>query len=649
MSNRNNPERENGADPGPSQRDKQQAQGRNVFSEKFAKKSIAEVAGIMSGLYEVIPQYGGNNMGWMNQQTVPQIPGASKLTIPKPNDFAAQMMWAREARDISLVRGPLARRRKFVVSGFQHRHPDERVRKLFDRIARDVKLKQTLKDLAWDMSTIGWAVVMPDTIHLIPRKIHILHDGVVNKRAFGFDNLFLMLDPNTVAAIRENPKNFPKYMVQAVKDPNNHENMVPLEDCYFLSTARSASQAFPRSPMYPLFEPLKVIENLTETQSAISSAIKKLILHVTVHGGKDAQGNERPANPKQLTTAAMQVRDGAQVSTIVTPATTELKFISPDKEIFEAAKEPYEKAMARIDKNINIPMILVDGQVDGVSFSTAVYIIKGFLQDVIDERETLLDDFVYPWYRKKAEELYNSDKKKYAFLRDEENDDWNIPKVIFNETELRNLQELLAVLKFKWQMGTYSPQTVMGELQDDFDTEKQLKEDFNDDTDWVGLPWEPGMGMGLGAEFVNVPPGHEDALPDPRMAQLDLQKDNFDKTHQQQKKMDNHQMKMDNFDRQQDVVNLKNQNNTLKQHNTFLQSQVGPKAAPGRDGKKAPGRAGKKAGSPAPGRKPAAPPSAKAPTKAKKPAGRPRTGEKKPSPNSADKNPRAGTGSPKSV
>jgi hypothetical protein len=235
--------------------------------------------------------------------------------------------------------------------------------------------------------------------------------------------------------------------------------------------------------------------------------------------------------------AMAQVRDGAKASTIVTPTTTTLEFLSPDKEIFDAAKTPYQAAIDRINLNINIPMILVDGKSDGASYSTAVYMIKAFLQDLIDEREMLIDDFVYPWYRMIAEKLYKAKPKEYAYLWNADEQDWNIPNVIFNETELKNITELIDLLKFKLQMGTYSPQSLMESMQDDYPIEKQRKEAFNDDPDWVGLNFEPGLGMGIGGKNVADADTQHSQSMELQGQQIDNQSDMQDQDHQNQMKM----------------------------------------------------------------------------------------------------------------
>jgi hypothetical protein len=536
--------------------------------------SITELANSFAGLadpggmYSYPGSFGSNyGLNWNKNITMPTLPGTSKLSTPKPDDFKTQMIWSREIRDVKLIHGPLLRRRKFIVSGFRHKHHDQRIVDLFDTIAKKAKLKQRLKDMAWELQTVGWVVVMPDMVNPIPQDLHLLQDGIENERVFGQDNLFLRMDSLTVEKIRENANHFPAFIVKAVSGPE-FNGRLPLQGCYFITAPRSINSPFPRAPIFPLFEPIKVIENLIETQFAISFAIKQLIMHVKVAGQEGPDGIKKPPTMAALKNASRQVFDGARSATIVTPDTVTIEFLSPDKSIFESATLPYEKAMERINKNIGIPMILVDGSAEGISFSTAVYVIKGFLQDIINDREVLLDDFVYPWYEKKAAELYKSDPKKYGFLFNAKTQEYNLPQVMFNETELKNMLELLQILKFKWQTGMYSGQDVTEAFQDDYETIKKRKEDFNADCDFVYLPFEPNQGLARNVEDISTQPNPQLIAPDGKPMD---QKDVMEMQTDQQSQLQDQQNK--NAQDMQDDQHDKNIEMQGVQHNNQLEME----------------------------------------------------------------------------
>lgn len=475
-------------------------QDERVFGDRIKQVAASEVAYLLAGLGNdsVSQPFSNNSLNWTNGITLPQLPGVNKLVTPKPEQYDIQMHWAKHARDVSIVNGPLARRLDFIISGFRHKHHESKIVKFYDRLAKKAKLAKALKAITWEYITVGWVMVMPDTMNLEPyapngqTAIHLLHDGVKNEPAFGIDNFYIEIDSIMAHNIRLNEKNFPSYIVKAINRPG-FNGRVPLEDNYFVAGMRGINQPFPRSPMFPLFEPLKTIENLVETQFAISFAIKQLMLHVKVSGGKDQNGIERSPSLKQLQGAARQVFDGARVSTIITSNTTDLQFVSPEKDIFEATDKPYQRAMERIERGVRIPMLLVDGRLDGASYSTASIVIKAFLQSVRADRRTVLDDFVYPWYERKAKEYYESDPKKYAFLMDEDGDAI-LPQLIFDESELRNINELIALARFKHQTGAYSIESIMDMFQDDIETEKRKKEAQNKDDNWIYLNWEANQG-----------------------------------------------------------------------------------------------------------------------------------------------------------
>lgn len=545
------------------------------------------------GLYSYPGSFGSNyGLNWNKNITMPTLPGTSKLSTPKPDDFKTQMMWSREFRDVKLIHGPLLRRRKFIVSGFRHRHHDPKVVDLFDDIAKSSKLKQRLKEVIWELQTVGWVVVMPDMINPMPQDLHLLQDGIENERVFGQDNVYLRMDSLVVDKIRENASHFPDFIVKAVSGPE-FNGRLPLQGCYFLCAPRAINAPFPRSPIFPLFEPIKVIENLIETQHAISFAMKQLVMHVTV-AGSEMNGIKKPPTMTQLKSAARQVMDGARTATIITPDNVKIQFLNPDKAIFESATVPYEKAMERINKNIGIPMILVDGDAEGVSFSTAVYVIKGFLQDVINDREVLLEQFIYPWYEKKAAEFYKKDPKTYGFLFDSKTQKLNVPEVIFNETELKNMLELLQILKFKWQTGLYSGQDIVEPFQDDYDTVKKRKEDFNGDCDFVYMPFEPNQGLSRNVEDISTQPNPQLIAPDGKpVDQMDL----MDTQQQQQSDMMDQQhgnnMEMQDDQHQKNLETQKFQmNNQLKVEK--IKASAAPKMPGGMaPAKKAPGSAGR--------------------------------------------------------
>lgn len=615
---------------------------KNTGAEEYwgedGASTMADLANAFSGLADPAGMFsypgttmGGYGVNWNRSTTIPQLPGTSKLSTPKPDDFKTQMIWAREIRDVKLVHGPLLRRRKFIVSGFRHRHSDSKIVELYDKIAEVVNLKSTLKSIAWELGTVGWVVVMPDQINDIPQAVHLLQDGIENERVFGIDNVFLRVDNLVAEKIKNNAKNFPDYMVKAVSN-DEFNGKIPMEGCYFLAVQRAINSPFPRSPLFPLFEPIKVIENLVETQFAISFAIKQLIMHVKVAGNEGPDGMKRPATMTQLKNASKQVMDASRTTTIVTPDNVTIEFLSPDASIFEAANVPYTRAMERINKNIGIPMILVDGDAGGVSFSTAVYVIKGFLQDVINDREVLLDNFVYPWYKKIAAKLYNSDPKKYGFLFDKKKQDVKVPEVIFNETELKNMLEQLQILKFKWQTGMYSGQDITEAFQDDYDTVKKRKEAFNADCDFVYLPFEPNQGLARNVEDIHTQPNASLIAPDGEpMDQKDIMEMQHDQQLEQSDQDHNESL------HQQHEQHRNNLHMADVQHDNNLQA-LQAKPAPGASGKAAKvsgaggGRQAKKVGG-TPGR----PPSIGAPPRSDKTNRPPRSG----SPSARGMNPQA--------
>src|ERR1035437_4506076 len=421
---------------------KQRGRPKGTTKAELAKRDVVAVdqtneeilAELGSTDTYMTPIFGEANMFAMaNGGVIPKLPGTLSMAIPRINDYVNQARWAIEFRGVKFIRGSMLRRRKFIISGFRHHHEDPKVIALFNRIARESKITKSLKSIQWEKDTVGWVVVWPDAINLMPQGISLLQGNLKIDRTMGVDRIFLQPDQKILDAIKQSPDRFPTYFAQSVQ--NNKHGMRPeieLEGAYLISATRDIGEAYPKSPMYPLFEPIKVIEALVETEYAISFAVKQLIMHIGIKGEMDSQGKQKFATKADIQTVGKQVMSGAKVATIVTDAGVEIKYVAPDKEIFQASEVTYNQAMSRIKDNIGIPMILVSGDSAGVSYSTATFIIKGFLQDVVDEREDLLNDFVYPWYRSLAESLYLSNPKKYSFLKNNDpmaEEDWNIPLV----------------------------------------------------------------------------------------------------------------------------------------------------------------------------------------------------------------------------
>ena len=451
----------------------------------------------------------GNLFAMQHGGMVPKLPGTLNLSVPRPDDYQSQARWAVEFRSLKFIKGALLRRRKFIISGFKHHHEDERVTELFDKIAKDTKFIKALKNIQWEKDTVGWVVAWPDQISLIPQVVHLLQGNIRIDRTFGFDRIILQIDQKMADAIKKYPDRFPPYFYEAIREnKTGFKTEVELQGAYLISHNRDIGEAYPKSPLYPLFEPVKVIESLIETEYAISFAVKQLIMHIKVKGEVDNNNKQKFATKAQIQAVARQIMNGAKTTNIITDAGVEIDFVSPEKDIFDATKTPYEQAMTRINDNIGIPMVLVSGKADGISYSTGSFIIKGFLQDVIDEREDLLTDFVYPWYKEISKRLYESNPKKYSFLKKEdgdgiEDDDWQIPLVQFNETELKNIVELLAILKFLQDTGSQSVESAYEMLQLDFRTEKARKERQNSDDSWIYRPYEPSQGMARSNDYEN--------------------------------------------------------------------------------------------------------------------------------------------------
>lgn len=449
---------------------------------------------------------------------LPKLPGTLSLSVPRIDDYASQLAWAKEFRSVKFIKGALMRRRKFIISGFKHRHQDEKVVKLFDKISKETKFIKRLKEIQWEKDTVGWAVAWPDQINIMPKAVHLLQGNIRIDRTLGVDRVFLRVDSKLADAIKANPQGFPSYFQEQLNSSKRGYNQeIELQGAYIISAPRSIGESYPVSPMYPLFEPIKIIESLIETEYAISFAVKQLIMHTKVKGEVDNTGKQKSATRAQLATVARQVINGARTANVVTDAGVEIGFVSPDKSIFQATEIPYNQAMGRVIDNVGIPMLLVSGRAEGVSYSTATFIIKGFLQDVIDEREDLLTDFVYPWYREIAKNLYETDPKKYSYLWNKEDQEYNIPTVQFNETELKNIVELLTILKFLKDTGAYSVESMYEDLQRDFRVEKARKERQNDEDDYIYNPYEPSQGMARSNGFEN-----------PQMADIKLSKEQFD-------------------------------------------------------------------------------------------------------------------------
>jgi hypothetical protein len=493
-----------------------------VAMEERRRQEIAmpinpEVAATEQDPYEIgstdvlmAQAYGeGNLFAMQHGGMLPKLPGTLNLTVPRPDDYISQTRWAVEFRSLKFIKGPLLRRRKFIISGFKHHHADPKVIGLFDKIVRDTKFVKTLKSIQWEKDTVGWVVVWPDQMNLVPKVVHMLQGNIKIDRTMGFDRIVLVIDQKMADAIKKYPDRFPDYFFEAVStNRSGFRTEVELEGAYLVSHNRDIGEAYPKSPLYPLFEPIKVIENLIETEYAISFAVKQLIMHIKVKGEIDNNNKQKFATRAQIQAVARQVMNGAKTTNIITDAGVEIEFVSPSKDIFEATAVPYNQAMGRIGDNIGIPMLLVSGKADGVSYSTATFIIKGFLQDVVDEREDLLADFVYPWYKEISQRLYESNPKKYAFLKKVdpdgiEEDDWQIPLVQFNETELKNIVELLATLKFLQDTGAHSIESAMEMLQLDFRTEKSRKVTQDEDDGWIFRPYEPSQGMSHNQGFEN--------------------------------------------------------------------------------------------------------------------------------------------------
>lgn len=457
--------------------------------------------------------FGGESNALMNGgRPVQQLPGALQITVPRINDYVNQEKWAIDIRNTKFVRGALTRRRKFIISGFKHHHKDQRIINLFNKIAKKSKLVKKLKQIQWEKDTVGYVVSWPDQINLIPQEIHLLRSNIRIENVFGYDNIYLKLDSATRKAILDFPENFPPYFYKQVSAKAKVTSSgfvsgvdeIKLENSFLISCMRDLDSPYPKSPLYPIFEPIKILEQIAGAQYAVSMAIKSLIMHVKVRGELDGVNKvNKRATVGDIKKVAAQVINGAKTANIVTDEGVTIEFISPDKGIFQATETPYNQALGRIRENINIPMLLVDGKADGVSYSSATFIIKGFLQDIIDERDELLNDFVYPWYEKISKDLYESDPKKYSYLYDKEEDEYLIPKVQFQETELKNIVELLSTLKFLKDTGAYSIESTMEMLQLDFPTEKSRKENENSDNGWIYSPFEPSQGMSHNNDFLN--------------------------------------------------------------------------------------------------------------------------------------------------
>lgn len=441
---------------------------------------------------------------------LPKLPGVLNMTIPGPNDYANQARWAIEYRGQKFIKGALVRRRKFIINGFKHHHQDPRVVKLFDQIVKKTKFVKILKNIQFEKDTVGWVVAWPDQINLIPEAVYLLQGNVRIERLFGIDKIFLTVDSKLIDAIKAYPDRFPAYFTEAVTDKNKLKNNgmgkyeIELLDAYLISSFRDIGESYPKSPLYPLFEPVKIIDGLIEAEHAVSFAIKRLIMHATVKGELDTtSGKYKRATKGDINNVSKQILNGAKTASIVTDEGININFVSPDKEVFTATQTPYNQAMERIWNNIGIPALMVSGNAAGVSYSTATFIIKAFLQDIIDEREDLVLDFVDPWYEKIAEALYDSDPVKYAFLRNDVDDEWNIPHIQFNETELKNIVELLAILKFLQDTGAQSIESAFEMLQLDFPTEKARKQRQNNDDGYIYRPYEPSQGMAHSRSFDN--------------------------------------------------------------------------------------------------------------------------------------------------
>lgn len=472
-----------------------------------------EVASSIDVMYGQLANMG--DIFSVKEGRIPRLPGTLRMSVPGQDDFDEQRSWAIKFRNLKFIKGALLRRRKFIISGFKHHHEDEKVVALFDKIAKDTKFIKTLKQIQWEKDTVGWVVAWPDQINRIPQAVHLLQGNIRIERSMGYDRILLKLDDNTIKSIKANPERYPSYFLEEVTrlTKNSYGGFVlqeiELRDAYLISSIRDIGSAYPQSPLYPLFEPIKIIDAVVEAQYAILHATKQLIMHAKVTGEVDTQGNQKTATRSQLAAVAKQLINGAKTSTIITDAGVEVEFISPDKDIFDATKTPYEQAITRINDNINIPMVLVSGKADGISYSTGTFIIKGFLQDVIDEREDLLTDFVYPWYKKIAQGLYESNPKKYAFLKRIDNDgvddnNWNIPLIQFNETELKDMVQLLAMLRFLQDTGAQSVESIYELLGMDYRTEKSRKEKQNKEDGWIYRPFEASQGMARSESFENM-------------------------------------------------------------------------------------------------------------------------------------------------
>jgi hypothetical protein len=139
---------------------------------------------------------------------------------------------------------------------------------------------------------------------------------------------------------------------------------------------------------------------------------------------------------------------------------------------------------------------------------------------------------------------------------------------MFNETELKNMLELLQILKFKWQTGMYSGQDVTEAFQDDYETIKKRKEDFNADCDFVYLPFEPNQGLARNVEDISTQPNPQLIAPDGKPMD---QKDVMEMQTDQQSQLQDQQNK--NAQDMQDDQHDKNIEMQGVQHNNQLEME----------------------------------------------------------------------------